>query len=330
MPRHILFALTAAVAALTGMHAASAEAPPRVVASVKPVHSLVAGVMDGVASPKLLVSGGESPHTHTLSPSAAATLSEADLAVWVGPALEAFLARPMDNLVAADARLRLTGVEGVRLLETRASGVWTGAHAHDGHESEGHEHEGDGRERPGADRTDPHIWLDPANAKAIVDAVAARLRQLDPANAQAYAANAAEVRQRIDALDAELRETLAPVRSVPYAVFHDAYHYVERRYELNAVGSITLSPDRRPSARRLQAVRETLRRREAACIFREPQFAPDLVRTVAADTPVRVGVLDPLGADLDPGPGLYPALMRTLAQALRDCLAHAASGDHND
>ncbi|WP_245659416.1 zinc ABC transporter substrate-binding protein [Limimonas halophila] len=293
-------------------------------ASVKPVHSLVASVMDGVATPELLVSGGQSPHTHSLAPSDAAALSRADLVVWVGPALEAFLTRPMANLVDADARLRLSEADGVRLLETRTSGVWDGGHGHD-HSGDGGGHaHGEGK-RPPADRTDPHIWLDPANAKAVVRAVAQRLQALEPANADAYAANAAATRKRIDAVDAEVRERIAPVRDVPYAVFHDAYHYFERRYRLNAVGSITLSPERRPSARRLQAIRETVGERGAACIFREPQFAPQLVRTVAEGTDVRVGVLDPLGAAIAPGPDLYPKLMRGLATSLRRCLGGKAA-----
>ena len=309
------------VAVLAGQPAAAA---PRVVASVKPVHSLVAGVMGDVATPALLVSGGRSPHTHSLAPSDAAGLTEADLVVWVGPALEAFLTRPVANLVEPSATLRLTEADGVRLLETRDSGVWAGDRAHD-QVADGRAEAADGAagaaDRPPPDRTDPHIWLDPANAEAIVGAVAERLQRLDPGNAGTYAANAAEMRERIAAVDARVREIVAPVRDLPHAVFHDAYHYFQRRYDLNAVGSVTLSPDRQPSARRIQAIRETLRQRETACIFREPQFAPDLVRTVAEGTPVRVGVLDPLGAALEPGPGLYPALMRKLARSLRDCLA---------
>ena len=313
MPRWVI-RVAIFVLALT---APAASAAPRVVASVKPVHSLVAGVMDGVAEPALVLDGGQSPHTYTLSPSEANTVARADLVVWVGPALESFLQRPVRNLTEPAARLRLMAAEGVTSLRTRESGVWEAGHGH-GHGNGGdHKH---GAESPDAARTDPHIWLSPANARAIVAAVAARLKRIDPAHAETYAANAERLAARLTALDRELDELLAPVREEAYAVFHDAYHYFENHYGLQPVGSVTLSPERQPSAHRIHAVREALTARGAVCVFREPQFAPDLVRTVTEGVDVKTGVLDPVGANLDPGPELYFTLMRELGRGLRDCL----------
>jgi zinc transport system substrate-binding protein len=171
-----------------------------------------------------------------------------------------------------------------------------------------------------------HIWLDPANAKALAAAIATALGEADPSNASAYQANAERLRQQLDELDRSLRERLAAVTDRPYIVFHDAYQYFEHRYGVNAVGAITINPTVRPSARRLGEIQARLRKLDAACVFAEPQFEPTLVDTVIEGTSARTGVLDPLGAALDAGPDQYFQLMNGLADALVDCLGTARSG----
>ena len=130
----------------------------------------------------------------------------------------------------------------------------------------------------------------------------------------------AATQERITALDAELKALLAPVASKPFIVFHDAYQYYETHYALNGVGAITVNPERRPSAKRLTAIRARITELGAACVFAEPQFEPALVNTIAEGTPAKKGVLDPEGADIPDGPDLYPALMRNIATALKGCL----------
>lgn len=328
--RRLLIASLAGAGAFMTAASQSAQAEPDVIASITPLHSLVAGVMDGVAEPYLLVGGGESPHTYSLKPSEAARLERADLVVWIGPDLESFLQRPLQSLAREDSILRIQDVEAVDFLDARHGGSWEahaddhaehghGGHDEHGHVDHGHDEEGHDEERS----TDMHIWLDPDNAKAIVEAVAERLSGIDPANAETYAANAEEVQTRIEALDEELVEMLEPVADRPYIVFHDAYQYFERHYALNAVGSITVSPERQPGARRLNDMRNRIVEDGAVCVFREPQFAPALVQTVIEGTPARSGVLDPLGAALEPGPDAYPQLLRTMAQSLKACLSEA-------
>ena len=330
--RAYLCAVFALVLAATPLAAAPAEVP-RVVTTIKPVHSLTAAVMGELGAPRLLVDGAQSPHTYDMPPSDAYALERADVVVWVGPALETFLQRPLESLARSARHVRLQDAPGVELLRTRVSGTWASAHA--GHAHGGAAHAGEGHagheaaEMPGdghgdsaipPDRIDPHIWLDPANARAMVTAIADAMAEADPAHADRYRANAAATRERIAALAEEIDERLAPVRDVPFVVFHDAYHYFERAFGLNAVGAIALNPQRQPSARRLHAIRTQIRELDARCVFREPQFAPDLVATVLEGTSAREGVLDPLGAELDAGPAAYPTLLRRLAQALRDCL----------
>lgn len=310
-------ALLAAVL-LAGLAAAPAAAQPRVVASLKPVHSLVAGVMQGVGEPTLLVEGAGSPHTYSMRPSDARAVSRADAVFWMGPALEAFLVRPLEGVPEGARVVALSGAAGVRLLPTREGGVW-GSHEH---EEESHDHGEHAHEEEGHDHgeRDMHVWLSPANARAMVEAIAGVLAEVDPANAATYRRNASRYAERIDALDAELRAALAPVREVPYIVFHDAYQYFERAYGLRGVGTLTVSPQRSPGVQRVADLRALVRDRGARCVFAEPQFEPRLVRTVVANTPARSGELDPLGSKLAAGPQLYFELMRALAQSMRACL----------
>lgn len=308
-----------ALAATLGLVSPALADAPKVVASIKPVHSLVAAVMAGIGEPALIVRGAASPHTYAMKPSDAKALAAADLVFWVGPELEGFLAKPLKANAKKAKAVELLEAPGIALLDAREGGAWDAHdHAHEHKHDHGHSHaHGDGHDH---DETDTHIWLDPDNARAMVAAIAEALSAKDPANAAAYTASAARTVQAIDALDAELKAALAPVAGKPFVVFHDAYQYFEAHYGLAGVGAITVNPERRPSAKRLSEIRAKITSLDAVCVFAEPQFEPTLVDTVVGDTQAKKGVLDPEGADLADGPGLYPALMRNLAAALKGCL----------
>ncbi len=324
----------------------SAATSPKVVASINPVHSLVAGVMQGVGEPTLLLKGGESPHTAALRPSEARALRQADLVFWVGDDLETFLPKAL-RARGKKGAVKLSAAEGVGLLKIRAGGAWEAHdHGHGDHHDHGHSHGHDhgkkdhhdhghakhdhgkkhdhGHAKKGHDdhagEHDLHLWLDPVKAKAMVRAIAAVLAKTDAANAARYRSNADNVMARLDALDGELRNSLAPIRNKPFVVFHDAYQYFERRYGLNAVGSVTLSPEVRPGAKRLHEIRSKLISSKAACVFSEPQFESKLVQTVVRGTEARTGELDPLGADVPEGPLAYDNLLRNLASNMIACL----------
>lgn len=308
---------------------------PSVVVSIKPLHALVAGVMQGVGTPSLVIEGGGSPHTYSLRPSNARALQEADLIFWIGLGLEAFLDRPIDSL-GEDARvIALMDAHGLQHAAFREGGPFEG-HAHDDHgdddhekdEHAGHGHDDDhekdehaGHDDHGGDARDAHIWLDPENAKAMTHEIAEALGEADPANAARYEANAEAVEARIDGLTAELRQTLAPVRERPFIVFHDAYQHFERRFGLNAAGSITVSPEVIPGAERVADIRHKVEDLGATCVFSEPQFTPRLVNVVTEGTAAKSGVLDPLGTGIPDGPDLYFTLMRNMAASMRACLS---------
>jgi zinc transport system substrate-binding protein len=296
------------IAAWLALAALPAAAAPDVVVGIKPIHSLVAGVMAGIGEPALIVSGGVSPHEYALKPSDAARLESADMVFWIGPIFEGFLAKPLAALARKAEVVELDRAPGVTLLPAREGGAWE---------------EDEPRHAASPRQEDGHLWLDPENAAAIVRLAVVRLSARDPANAARYAENGRALLERIAALDARLRARLAPVRAVPFVVFHDAYQYLERRYGLAAIGSITVSPEHLPGARRLQTIRGKIVALGARCIFSEPPFTPRLVDTVAAGTAARTGALDPEGAALAPGPDLYFRLMDGLADGLVHCLESA-------
>lgn len=300
------FPLLLSIALLVFFNSSSAAAgPPRVVVSIKPIHSLVANLMVGIGDPDLLIEGGGSPHGYALRPSEARALSEADLVVWVGPELESFLQKALQSLSSDARKLQLAASMPEMLLPARTGGGWT-AQADD-HAGEAHHHAHD---------FDPHIWLGLPQARRIAELATNELIAIDPANADRYRANAVTLQKRLQALQTDLELELAQVREIPYVVFHDAFQYFEKTYQLNAVGALTLDPERKPGIRRVLEIREQIRRLKARCVFSEPQFEPRLIQTVVEDTGAATGTLDPVGAELDPGPDAYFTLMHNLATDL--------------
>jgi len=294
---------------------APTPAAPRVVATIPPLHSLVAGVMQGIAVPDLLIAGGASPHNYSLRPSDARKLEQADLVVWIGPGMEVFLTEALPAIAAKAEILTVAEIPDVTLLPLRAGGLWSPHQDHD------HDHAHDHEQVAGRPSdADMHLWLDPANARAIVAAVAQRLSEIDPARRDLYGANAQRLDGDLVTLDRELAARLAAVRTHPFVVFHDAFQYFERAYGLKGVGSVTLHPERPPGARRIAEIRDLLHARGADCVLREPQFKPDLIDTLIAGSEVNSGVLDPLGAEVTPGAEAYGTLMRGLAETLAACL----------
>lgn len=280
-------------AALLGLLVLTAAAPVRVdakaggikvVASIAPVHSLLAGVMKGVggveAGPGLLVTGGSSPHDYVMKPSKARMLHRADVVFWIGPGLEGFLKKPLAGLQP--------GTRVITLVPEQDD--------------------------------DPHIWLDPQGAAKMVRTMVRVLSEADRDNAARYRANGDKVRAGLIALDREILQILKPVAVVPYLVFHDAYRYFEKRFGLASQGAVSVQVGRPPGARRISALRRKIVDMKIACVFTEPQFEPALARTLIEATGARMSVLDPLGADLKPGPGLYRELMRKMARSLLECL----------
>lgn len=297
---------------------AIASAAPNVVVSLAPLHSLAAGVMRGVGQPRLLIAGGASPHDQHLRPSDARVIAEADVLFWIGPELERFLVKPLHNVQGQVQAIALLDAPGVTVFPVRTGGVWeVHVHAQNEEEHAGHDHADHEADH------DPHIWLDPRNAIAMTRRMVAVLGQVDPDHKTDYERNGAALIERLNQLDQQLTARLAPIQNQPYVVFHDAYQYLERRYRLNAVGSVVLDPEQRPGAKRVAEIQARIQQRGVRCVFSEPQFQPALVDTIIAGSAASSGILDPLGADIPPGPDAYFQLLERLANALQACLRGA-------
>jgi len=282
---------------------------PSVVVSLPPLHSLVAAVMGDTGAPHLMLRGARSPHNAALRPSDIKRLRDASLVVWVGPTMETFLAKAVAGIRKKDAVLTLLDLASIRRLSRRIGRSW-----------ENHDHDHEAPRGLSDAVVDPHIWLSPENAIAIARASAAALTRLDPGNGVAYTTNMRNLIARVGALKSRLGMTLAPVHREPYLVFHDAYQYFERHFALQALGAISIDPDRLPGARRIAEIRRQIERSGVHCVFREPQFPPRLLDTIVRETKARIGIIDPLGAALAPGPDLWFTLMSDLGEALARCL----------
>lgn len=301
--------LLLAVSALL-LSANAAHAEPKVVASIKPVHSLVAAVMEGVAAPDLIVTGAGSPHDYALKPSQASLLEKADLVFWIGHEFEAFLEKPVATIAEQAKSVELIDTPGLHKLAQREGGAFQ---AHD--EKHSHDHKHDHEE------FDLHFWLDPENAKVLTARIASTLVAADPENANRYEINSKATQDRLDALISETSAALAPVKDKSFIVFHDAYQYFETRFVLSAAGSITVNPGVMPGAERVREIQTKVRENNAQCVFAEPQFEPKLIDIVIEGTNTRSGILDPLGATLEDGPALYFNMIRNMATSFRDCLS---------
>ena len=307
-----------------------AHAEIKVVASIKPIHSLVSYVMDGVGTPSILVDGSSSPHTFQLKPSHAQMLQDADIVFWIGEDLESFLETPLESIATNAKKITLMELDDIELLKFREKHIFEEHAGHDDHgdeheeghdeHEEGHdEHEDEHGHHDGHNHGefDIHFWLDPVIAKVIVKNVAEELSNIDAANKATYEANASKAISELDELIAETK--LKINKNATYVVFHDAYQYFEERFGIEVLGALSVNPEILPGAKQLAEIREVIEHENVNCIFSEPQFNPSIAKTIAADTGVKAAVLDPLGAELDPGKDLYFDLIADMASSFSGC-----------
>ena len=333
-----------------------ANAEIKVVASIKPIHSLASYLMDGVGTPDLIVDGYASPHGFALKPSHAKMLQEADIVFWAGEDLENFLEKPLGSIAKKAEKIELLQIKGLEILKFRERNIFDGhddhghkdddhddhakkeddhddhghddehkdEHKEDGHDEHGHEdeHKEDGHDEHGHEghahgEFDPHIWLDPLNAKVILKEMAEHLIENDEKNASTYKKNLKKGLKDLDKLVKNVKSDLN--KDFKSIVFHDAYQYFESRFGVNVLGAFTVNTDVLPGAEQLAEIREIIEHDKVTCVFSEPQFNPDIINAVAKDMNISTGVLDPLGATLDPGKDLYFDLIKNMSKSFKGC-----------
>ena len=324
----------------------TAKADINVVTSIKPIHSLASYLMDGVGKPDLIVDGYASPHGFAMKPSHAKMLQNADLIFWVGEDLESFLEKPLNSIAKKAEKIELMEIKGLNKLEFRERNIFEEhddhghdehkEHAHkedkhDDHKEHGHkedkhdDHKEHGHKEDKHDdhqghahgEHDPHIWLDPMNAKVILNEMVEHLIENDAKNASKYKSNLKKALKDIDKLNKDVKKELS--KSTASIVFHDAYQYFEKRYGVNILGAFTVNTDVMPGAEQLAEIREIIEHDKVTCVFSEPQFNPDIIKAVARDMNIKTGVVDPLGATLDPSKDLYFKLIRNMSTSFKGC-----------
>jgi len=301
------------ISTLIGLLAFStiSKADLKVVTSIKPIHSLASYIMDGVGSPGLIVDGYNSPHSFQLKPSHAKMLEQADIIFWIGEDLENFLEKPLATIAKKAEKIELLEIKGIKKLKFRERNIFEEHEGHDDHGHDAKKEEHDDHDDHGHGEYDPHIWLDPINAKVILNEITEHLIENDSKNAATYKSNLAKAISEIDKLIIDvITETNT---DLSYVVFHDAYQYYENRFNVNILGAMTVNPDVMPGAEQIHEIHEVIEHDNVSCILSEPQFNPDIIKSIAKDTSVKTGVLDPLGANLKPGKDLYFDLIRNMS-----------------
>ena len=315
------------------------NAEVKVVTSIKPLHSLASYLMDGVGKPDLIVDGYASPHGFSMKPSHAKMLQNADLIFWVGEDLENFLEKPLNSIAKKAEKIELMDIKGLNVLSFRERNIFDDHDDHNDHDEhykkkkddhddhdnhDGHDKkkkddhdDHDDHEGHGHGEYDPHIWLDPINAKVILKEMTEHLIENDSKNASTYKSNLDKALKDIDKLTMNVMTELN--QSVSSIVFHDAYQYFEKRFNVNILGAFTVNTDVMPGAEQLAQIREIIEHDKVSCVFSEPQFNPDIIKAVAKDMNIKTGVIDPLGATLDPGKDFYFDLINNMSSSFKGC-----------
>ena len=308
------------------------NADVKVVTSIKPLHSLASYLMDGVGKPDLIVDGYASPHGFSMKPSHAKMLQNADLIFWVGEGMENFLEKPLNSIAKKAEKIELMETKGLQVLKFRERNIFD-EHDHDDHDDhakkeddhDDHDHDDHGKKEDDHDdheghnhgEYDAHIWLDPINAKVILFEMSKHLIELDAKNESVYRDNLSKAYNEIDKLTKDVTAELD--QSVASIVFHDAYQYFEKRFNINILGAFTVNTDVMPGAEQLAEIREIIEHDKVSCVFSEPQFNPDIIKAVAKDMNIKTGVIDPLGATLDSGKDLYFKLIKNMSESFKGC-----------
>ena len=314
--KNLIFVLTLLIFSTSSI---SASEKISIITSVKPLHSIVDAIATNSDQVELLVTTNQSPHDYQLKPSQLKAMQNANIIFYFDDNFETFMSSAFDILPPKVRKSSIIEKANLNLLQYRESGAWD-KHLHEG--DDGHD-DHDAHKDEHVDDVNLHVWLDPENAKSIVNYVVKELTFINPKNHEIYEENGKRYIEKLNNLDAELKISLSGLQDKPFIVFHDAYQYFERAFNLNAVGSISLRDDiHSVSPNRIKEIKDKIKKTNAECVFREPQFSDRLINTIAEKADIKVGTLDPLGASLQNDKGLYFTLMRELADNFKKCLTH--------
>ncbi len=283
----------------------SLNAEVKVVTTIKPIHSLVAGVMDGLGSPSLIVDGSNSPHNFSLKPSHAKMIEDAEIIFWVGEDLETFMIKSLESIANNATKVSFMDLDNITKLKFKEENIL---------EVEGYD---DDHDKHAYGEFDAHIWLDPKNAIEIVHEIAKTLSLKDPNNKNVYYSNAEKLNHSLNELIKKIN--LSINKDARFIVFHDAYQYFEKRFDVSSAGALILNEEALPSAKRVSEIHKIIKKQNINCIISEPQFNPNIIKSIAQDSSILTRSFDPLGSSFDTNKNLYFEMILSLSNSLKDC-----------
>ena len=288
----------------------SLNAEVKVVTTIKPIHSLVAGVMDGLGSPSLIVDGSNSPHNFSLKPSHAKMIEDAEIIFWVGEDLETFMIKPLESIANNVTKVSFMDLDSIIKLKFKEENILEVEGYDDDHDDDDHDKHADGE-------FDAHIWLDPKNAIEIVNEIAKTLSLKDPNKKNVYYSNAEKLNHSLNELIEKIN--LSINKDARFIVFHDAYQYFEKRFDVSSAGALILNEEALPSAKKVLEIHKIIKKQNINCIISEPQFNPNIIKSIAQDSSILTRSFDPLGSSFDTNKNLYFEMILSLSNSLKDC-----------
>ena len=293
-----------------------------VISTIQPINSIVSAVIGNTGKSITIIPSEQSPHDFKLKPSDVKVLQNGNIIFYVSNHLESSITKVFKNLPKNIKLINLMEESGVNHLAIRDNDAWErhdhhGHDDHDVHDKHGKKHDDhDDHEK----EDDVHIWLSPDNAIKIVQKVNKVLSLYFPENSKIYNDNTTKFIDKIRNLKMELVKELSPIKNKPYIVFHDAYQYFEKTFELNAVGSVALEGDIASSPKQISIIKDKIVKSKASCVFQEPQFDSKLVKIVVEGTDAKIGTLDPLGVNISENKDFYLQLLTNMTKSLKECL----------
>lgn len=300
-----------------------------VLASVKPLGFIVSSIADGVTNTQVLVPTGASPHDYSLKLSDIQKVKSADLVVWIGEDVDAFLDRPIDQLDRKKV-ITIADIGDVEPLLSQAhhehfheDGDHDHKHEHKHERKHEHEHGHHGHDHDHHEglTTNWHVWYSPAISKIVAQKVADKLTAQFPDKKDLITQNLADFNRTLAEQGEKITAQLANVKDKGFYVFHDAYGYFNDAYGLKQTGYFTINPLVAPGAKTLAHIKEEIAEHKVNCLFAEPQFTPKVIESLAQNTKVNVGQLDPIGDKVALGKNSYAAFLQATADSYAECLA---------
>ncbi len=287
-----LSALLAILLALPMAPLQAADGGLKVVVSIKPIHSILSGLMKGVETPVLLVGAGETPYAHEITPEQARQLAQADLVIWAGPELEKFLVQPLEQLAGNAQVVTLLDSEALKILPSR----WD------------------------EEKRDPYFWLDSRNMLILIDELTRLLIERDPVRTHLYRRNRDAIFKKVAELDRRLEYGYRGLKGGVILEYYDTLQYFEQAYALKVGGVLSPSPDVPVSAERLLKEHTRLKEGGYACVLTEAGMKMPEWSILMQDVTVNTAELDSFGTRFQPGEELYLQVMEYNTRQIKGCV----------